>query len=60
MKEPNKNSKKIVNIVDREMASLYVTLIKNNTPTVDGGIYMNDGLYLYPDGDMSEGLKLNK
>ena len=48
---------KIVKIVDREMASLYVTLIKNNTPTVDGGIYMNDGLYLYPDGDMSEGLK---
>ena len=53
----SKKRVKIVKIVDREMASLYVTLIKNNTPTVDGGIYMNDGLYLYPDGDMSEGLK---
>tara|TARA_R110000796_G_scaffold179389_1_gene295930 strand:- start:2828 stop:2998 length:171 start_codon:yes stop_codon:yes gene_type:complete len=52
----NKNAKE-TKIVDREMASLYVALVKNNTPAIDGGIYMNGGLYLYPNGDITEGLE---
>jgi len=41
-------------IVDKEMKSLYDTLIRKNTPTVEDAIYLSDGLYLLPDGDVVE------
>ena len=41
-------------IVDKEMKSLYDTLIRKNTPTVKDAIYLSDGLYLLPNGDVVE------
>tara|TARA_R110000765_G_C18568048_1_gene564643 strand:+ start:278 stop:421 length:144 start_codon:yes stop_codon:yes gene_type:complete len=45
------NKKKIV---DREMNTLYNTLVQKNIPTVDDAIYLSDGLYLLPNGDIVE------
>jgi|TARA_R110000796_G_scaffold8483_1_gene27822 hypothetical protein len=45
------NKKKIV---DKEMKTLYDTLVQKNTPTVDNDIYLSDGLYLLPNGDIVE------
>ena len=45
------NKKKIVN---REMKTLYDTLVQKKTPTVDNDIYLSDGLYLLPNGDIVE------
>ena len=53
-------SKKIDNrvvksrIVDREMSSLYHSLVRKKTPTVDDEIYLSDGLYLLSNGDVIE------
>jgi hypothetical protein len=41
-------------IVDKEMKSLYDELIRKKTPTVDDAIYLSDGLYLLPNGDIIE------
>ena len=41
-------------IIDKEMNSLYDNLVRKNTPTVDDAIYLSDGLYLLPDGDIIE------
>ena len=40
------------NIVDKEMKALYDDLIRKNTPTVKDAIYLSDGLYLLPNGDV--------
>ena len=45
------NKKKIVN---REMKTRYDTLVQKTTPTVDNDIYLSDGLYLLPNGDIVE------
>ena len=41
-------------IIDKEMNSLYDNLVRKKTPTVDEAIYLSDGLYLLPDGDIIE------
>ena len=41
-------------IIDKEMNSLYDNLVRKKTPTVDDAIYLSDGLYLLPDGDIIE------
>mgnify|MGYP000498020439 FL=1 len=41
-------------IVDKEMKSLYDDLIRKKTPTVKDAIYLSDGLYLLPNGDIIE------
>ena len=41
-------------IVDKEMKTLYDELIRKNTPTVKEAIYLSDGLYLLPNGDIIE------
>ena len=41
-------------IVDKEMKSLYDDLIRKKTPTVKDAIYLSDGLYLLPNGDVIE------
>jgi len=41
-------------IVDKEMSLLYHTLVRKNTPTVDDAIYLSDGLYLLPSGEVIE------
>ena len=41
-------------IIDKEMKSLYDNLVRKKTPTVDDAIYLSDGLYMLPDGDIIE------
>ena len=41
-------------IVDKEMKSLYDDLVRKKTPTVKDAIYLSDGLYLLPNGDIIE------
>jgi len=41
-------------IIDKEMNSLYDNLVRKKTPTVDDAIYLSDGLYLLPNGDIIE------
>lgn len=41
-------------IVDKEMKTLYDELIRKKTPTVKEAIYLSDGLYLLPNGDIIE------
>ena len=41
-------------IIDKEMNNLYDNLVRKKTPTVDDAIYLSDGLYLLPDGDIIE------
>jgi hypothetical protein len=41
-------------IVDKEMKSLYDELIRKKTPTINDTIYLSDGLYLLPNGDIIE------
>ena len=41
-------------IVDKEMSSLFDKLVRKKTPTVDNTIYLSDGLYLLPNGDIIE------
>ena len=41
-------------IIDKEMNNLYDNLVRKKTPTVDEAIYLSDGLYLLPDGDIIE------
>tara|TARA_B110000238_G_C15698280_1_gene257259 strand:+ start:129 stop:272 length:144 start_codon:yes stop_codon:yes gene_type:complete len=41
-------------IIDKEMNSLYDNLVRKKTPTVDDAIYLSDGLYMLPDGDIIE------
>jgi hypothetical protein len=41
-------------IVDKEMKSLYDELIRKKTPTINDAIYLSDGLYLLPNGDIIE------
>ena len=41
-------------IVDKEMKNLYDDLIRKKTPTVKDAIYLSDGLYLLPNGDIIE------
>jgi hypothetical protein len=48
------NKEKKNNIVDKEMSILYHTLVRKNTPTVNDEIYLSDGLYLLPNGDVIE------
>ena len=45
------NNKKII---DKEMNTLYDNLVRKKTPTVDDAIYLSDGLYLLPNGDIIE------
>ena len=45
------NNKKII---DKEMNSLYDNLVRKKTPTVDDAIYLSDGLYILPNGDIIE------
>jgi len=45
------NNKKII---DKEMKSLYDNLVRKKTPTVDDAIYLSDGLYMLPNGDIIE------
>ena len=45
------NNKKII---DKEMNSLYDNLVRKKTPTVDDAIYLSDGLYMLPSGDIIE------
>ena len=41
-------------IIDKEMNNLYDNLVRKKTPTVDDAIYLSDGLYMLPDGDIIE------
>jgi len=41
-------------IIDKEMNSLYDNLVRKKTPTVDDAIYLSDGLYMLPDGEIIE------
>ena len=41
-------------IIDKEMNTLYDNLVRKKTPTVDNAIYLSDGLYLLPNGDIVE------
>ena len=41
-------------IIDKEMSNLYTNLVRKKTPTVDDAIYLSDGLYLLPNGDIIE------
>tara|TARA_R110002153_G_scaffold16964_1_gene59473 strand:+ start:132 stop:401 length:270 start_codon:yes stop_codon:yes gene_type:complete len=41
-------------IIDKEMNSLYDNLVRKKIPTVDDAIYLSDGLYMLPDGDIIE------
>ena len=41
-------------IIDKEMNNLYDNLVRKKTPTVDDTIYLSDGLYLLPNGDIIE------
>ena len=41
-------------IIDKEISSLYDNLVRKKTPTVDDAIYLSDGLYMLPDGDIIE------
>ena len=41
-------------IIDKETKSLYDTLVRKKTPTVEDAIYLSDGLYLLPNGDIIE------
>ena len=41
-------------IIDKEMNSLYDNLVRKKTPTVDDAIYLSDGLFLLPNGDIIE------
>ena len=41
-------------IIDKEMNSLYDNLVRKKTPTVDDAIYLSDGLYMLPNGDIIE------
>jgi hypothetical protein len=45
------NNKKII---DKEISNLYNTLVRKNTPTVEDAIYLSDGLYMLPNGDIIE------
>ena len=41
-------------VVDRDMSTLYHSLVRKNTPTVNDEIYLSDGLYLLSNGDVIE------
>jgi hypothetical protein len=41
-------------IIDKEISNLYDNLVRKKTPTVDDAIYLSDGLYMLPDGDIIE------
>ena len=41
-------------IIDKEISNLYNTLVRKNTPTVEDAIYLSDGLYMLPNGDIIE------
>jgi len=41
-------------IIDKEMNSLYDNLVRKKIPTVDDAIYLSDGLFLLPNGDIIE------
>ena len=41
-------------IIDKEMSSLHDNLVRKKTPTVDDAIYLSDGLYMLPNGDIIE------
>ena len=41
-------------IIEKEMSNLHTNLVRKKTPTVDDAIYLSDGLYLLPNGDIIE------
>ena len=41
-------------IIDKEMNNLYDNLVRKKIPTVDDAIYLSDGLFLLPNGDIIE------